>query len=566
MIPQSTLRTVLATCSILSIAPQAALAHMEMSWPYAIRSSYNPANNYTDIDYSMTSPLLADGSNFPCKGYQNDRPLDPVITYSAGSTYNMTLAGSATHGGGSCQLSLSYDNGATFRVIQSMIGGCPLQDTYNFTIPSYVPNGDALFAWSWQNLVGNREYYMNCAEVAITGSSAGSVSTRDVSSTADDSEFTSFDDLPFIYKANLEGLNDCVTVESVVPVYPDPGPAIIYGSGASNSSAATSESGECDAAKPFGQTYEYLDDSVNPTTEVLATGTAANTGAAASSSSAGASSMPSTLVTSTTLSSPASGSSSSNGVTVPSSISSSSSSSSAATATSPTTSNALTYSDNGAGRSRVVSTASSMTTCPPDVTVTIYETSPLSTTTHIVSSSVASSLTSSSVVVKVSSSSSASPSASSASGTTSSVGPEETEGYATNSDLATYLPCVPGTFLCTSNTTWVTCDEVAGSNGQAAWVYDDSRVVAAGMECLPYISPYSNSTSQYAQQADTPTGYYRDDRYVRARPDGSCSDDGSIECANNGTTFLVCDQGGWVDMGDVAAGTTCENGAIVASS
>jgi hypothetical protein len=41
---------------------------MEMSWPYPFRSKYNPDNNYTDIDYSMTSPLLADGSNFPCKG------------------------------------------------------------------------------------------------------------------------------------------------------------------------------------------------------------------------------------------------------------------------------------------------------------------------------------------------------------------------------------------------------------------------------------------------------------------------------------------------------------------
>ena len=48
----------------------------------------------------------------------------------------MTIAGSITHDGGSCQLSLSYDNGVTFKVIQSMIGGCPLVPGYNFTIPS----------------------------------------------------------------------------------------------------------------------------------------------------------------------------------------------------------------------------------------------------------------------------------------------------------------------------------------------------------------------------------------------------------------------------------------------
>lgn len=57
-----------------------ALAHMEMSWPYPLHSKYNPANNYNDIDYSMTSPLEADGSNFPCKGYQNDRPIQPTVS------------------------------------------------------------------------------------------------------------------------------------------------------------------------------------------------------------------------------------------------------------------------------------------------------------------------------------------------------------------------------------------------------------------------------------------------------------------------------------------------------
>lgn len=77
----------------------AAVAHMEMSWPYALHSKFNPANDYTAIDYSMTSPLSADGSNFPCKGYQNDRPFAPVVTYVAGSTYNLTLAGTATHVG-----------------------------------------------------------------------------------------------------------------------------------------------------------------------------------------------------------------------------------------------------------------------------------------------------------------------------------------------------------------------------------------------------------------------------------------------------------------------------------
>lgn len=148
-----------ALYAIFSLLPPA-LCHMQMSWPYPLRSEFNPATPESEIDYSMTSPLNADGSNLPCKGYQNDRPIETTVTYAAGSTYNMTLAGSATHGGGSCQLSLSYDNGATFSVIKSMIGGCPLTSTYDFTVPTFAPNGVALFAWTWQNYEGNREFYM----------------------------------------------------------------------------------------------------------------------------------------------------------------------------------------------------------------------------------------------------------------------------------------------------------------------------------------------------------------------------------------------------------------------
>ncbi|TKA32745.1 hypothetical protein B0A50_00970 [Salinomyces thailandicus] len=222
--------TVKALYSIFLILPPA-LCHMEMSWPYALRSKYNPDNTYQDIDYSMTSPLEADGSNFPCKGYQNDEPRQSVVTYTAGSTYNMTLAGSATHAGGSCQMSLSYDNGASFRVIKSMIGGCPLTTTYDFTIPSYAPAGDALLAWTWQNYEGNREYYMNCADVTIGSSNSKKRRRRQA--------YNTFDSLPYLWKANLAGVNDCVTTEDENPVYPKPGPDVVYGDGMSSSDPPT---------------------------------------------------------------------------------------------------------------------------------------------------------------------------------------------------------------------------------------------------------------------------------------------------------------------------------------
>jgi len=42
----------------------------------------------------------------------------------------------------------------------------------------------------------------------------------------------------------------------------------------------------------------------------------------------------------------------------------------------------------------------------------------------------------------------------------------------------------------------------------------------------------------------------------------ACSPDGSIACAASGQNWFMCDQGALVDMGSVAAGTTCSNGQI----
>jgi hypothetical protein len=123
-------------------------AHMEMSNPFPINSHLNPAVPEASKDYSYTSPLFADGSNFPCKGYHTQTPILYTATYAAGQSSSITLAGTATHGGGSCQISLSYDNGATFKVIESIMGGCPLVSTYAFTVPSFAPAGDALLAVS----------------------------------------------------------------------------------------------------------------------------------------------------------------------------------------------------------------------------------------------------------------------------------------------------------------------------------------------------------------------------------------------------------------------------------
>lgn len=115
MITRKPYHRVPALCSIIAFSTLAR-GHMEMSWPWPLRSKHNPLNSHENIDYSnvsttvlnrlgemltfvQTSPLAADGSNFPCKGYQNDSPdspMQPVATYATGSTYNITLEGSAT--------------------------------------------------------------------------------------------------------------------------------------------------------------------------------------------------------------------------------------------------------------------------------------------------------------------------------------------------------------------------------------------------------------------------------------------------------------------------------------
>ena len=187
-------------------------AHMQLSKPYPIRSPLNK-DATGEKDYSYTNPLSTSGSDYPCKGYAND-PFTSVATYSPGQEYEIELEGSATHGGGSCQIGLSYDKGKTFRVIHSMLGGCPIAKKYKFTVPTDAPNGEALLSWTWFNKVGNREMYMNCAQVTIGGSAKRAISRRD-----------SFDSLPEIFQANNAGPGQCTTIEGEEVNFPLPGPS-----------------------------------------------------------------------------------------------------------------------------------------------------------------------------------------------------------------------------------------------------------------------------------------------------------------------------------------------------
>lgn len=535
----------------LLIALPPALCHVQMTWPAPLRSKYNPSTPENLIDYSISSPLSASGSNFPCKGYQNDPDQLPSTHYTAGSTYNVTLSGEATHGGGSCQLSLSYDKGETFRVIKSMIGGCPETLTYDFTVPSYAPSGEALFAWTWQNKIGNREFYMDCAVVQIDSADEGQQKRQD--------SLDSMNSLPGIWKADLQSVNDCATVEGENPVYPHPGPDVEYSDGMDSSSPATE--GDCDATSPNSE--DTGSSSTDPYTSYAPTdGYTQGESAPDNSSNA-----PENGIYSISLHQKAPST-----ATIPDSAASSPGQLMVA----PSQEAIITSSvDPGQYATDAASTRSTTTVyvdCPGTITMTIYpsETPPLSSrpptyTTSVLptactgtsavcpcaagydcrsigtctwaciaqgqtSSSGFRTTTSTSLPSSSSTSSSSTsttkasvPTSSSTPPTSSSPQPQQTPNkppYASPSEIQTYLPCVPGTFICSSPTEWYTCDYNGAtdpSRPSTAWVYTAPRQVAAGMECMPFFAAYSASNQQYAQQNGAPRGYYRDDQYVRAR-------------------------------------------------
>lgn len=186
------------------------------------------------------SPLSPDGSDYPCKqrsgvydaeGANNVMPL--------GSTQELSFTGSAVHGGGSCQISITYDKEPTknsvFKVIHSIVGGCPAKGvegnigndpngngagTYNFQIPQDLPTGEATLAWTWFNKIGNREMYMNCAPVTITGGSAKRARSAPVLRR----DQSAYDALPDMFKANIG--NSCTTVDSKDVAFPNPGSSV----------------------------------------------------------------------------------------------------------------------------------------------------------------------------------------------------------------------------------------------------------------------------------------------------------------------------------------------------
>jgi len=209
--------TYLAAASTLL---SAASAHMIMSTPVPYgKSSLN------------NSPLDPSGSDFPCKQRSGVYEAQGASNSAAvGATVKLAFTGSAVHGGGSCQISLTSDKAPSktskWMVIHSIEGGCPAKgqagngaaSDYSFSIPAGVAAGEYTLAWTWFNKVGNREMYMNCAPFTVTGGSKRSVEARKESARMS----RRADSFPAMFTANICG-STCITKESVDLQFPDPG-------------------------------------------------------------------------------------------------------------------------------------------------------------------------------------------------------------------------------------------------------------------------------------------------------------------------------------------------------
>ncbi|KAJ1658710.1 hypothetical protein IWQ61_002095 [Dispira simplex] len=151
------------------------LGHMYPSTP-CMRGSPLPNCKYPKPDFDLTSPIGSGGNPaFPICHHTEPYP-SPVATYQAGSSITVTFETSAIHNGGNCEFSLSYDGGKTFVSIQTILKTCFLNGkTFNVPIPKDAPSGKTVFAWSWVNATGNREFYMTCSDIEIQGTPGGKI-------------------------------------------------------------------------------------------------------------------------------------------------------------------------------------------------------------------------------------------------------------------------------------------------------------------------------------------------------------------------------------------------------
>lgn len=224
-------KSVLALATVFGASVVEAHQYMVKPVPYDFST--------TDFD---NRPLYADGSDYPCRASAYNVVTENMM--AVGEPQELAFIGTAVHGGGSCQISITSDRAPTkdtkWSVLKSIEGGCvadttgnldgsdrsaPNPYTFSFTLPDDVEPGQYTMAYTWHNRIGAREMYMDCAPITVT---AGSNSKRSENATL---TRRSLDSYPDIFIANING---CQTTEGKDIRYPCPGETIEYLGEASN--------------------------------------------------------------------------------------------------------------------------------------------------------------------------------------------------------------------------------------------------------------------------------------------------------------------------------------------
>ncbi|KAJ1922241.1 hypothetical protein H4219_000103 [Mycoemilia scoparia] len=172
------------TSAFVSTIAAMASAHMSMLSPcprYSDGQGCPAVPGGQTVDTNIRAPIAThDSIDQPiCK---HETPYaTPVATWKAGETVTVNFSpNGAAHGGGHCQFGLSYDGGKTFVVIHDELKYCftggsssgngVQVSSYQIPLPKDLPSGDkVVFAWAWNNAIGNREFYMNCADIKVQG-------------------------------------------------------------------------------------------------------------------------------------------------------------------------------------------------------------------------------------------------------------------------------------------------------------------------------------------------------------------------------------------------------------
>ncbi|KAF8942060.1 hypothetical protein BGZ47_006921 [Haplosporangium gracile] len=172
-------KTTILAAAMVALSAMTVQAHVGLSYPcgrYQSAAGCPAPPPGQSIDYDINAPIsTSDTINAPlCK---HTVPYTKRTTFKAGQTIQTKYSVGASHGGGHCQWALSYDNGKTWVVIKTLIRECLVGATGSYTfpvqIPANAPSGKATFMWLWNNAIGNRELYSNCADIVIKGKNGG---------------------------------------------------------------------------------------------------------------------------------------------------------------------------------------------------------------------------------------------------------------------------------------------------------------------------------------------------------------------------------------------------------